>query len=95
MGIQREFIMISKALFRKAHNYYMGGLIHIVSSKPNRIIMDVGNIEEGIHSVIIESKGYLSLNCDCKYGSIKSKYNVICSHSLAALLELTRLMGKK
>ena len=87
--------MISKALFRKARYYYTAGLLHVVSSKPNRIIMDVGNIEEGIHSVIIESKGYLSLNCDCKYGSIKSKYNVICSHSLAALLELTRLMGKK
>ena len=94
MGIQREFIMISKALFRKAKYYYNGGQLHVVSSKPNRIIMDVGNIEEGIHSVIIESKGYLSLNCDCKHGSIKSKYNVICSHGLAALLELTRVMRK-
>ena len=86
--------MISKSIFKKAKYYYNGGLIHIVSRKPNRIIVEVGNDEEGIHSVIIESKGYLSLNCDCIHGSIKCKYNVICSHGLAVLLELTRLMGK-
>jgi len=87
--------MISKALFKKAKYFYEAGLLHIVSRKPNRIIIEVGNTEEGIHSVIVESKGYLSLNCDCKHGSIKSKYNVICSHGLAVLLELVRIMGKK
>ena len=86
--------MINKSLFKKAKYYYNSGMVHKISSKPNRIIMEVGDEEEGLHSVIIESKGYLSLNCDCTYGSVKSKYNVICSHGLAVLLELTRIMGK-
>jgi len=83
--------MITKTIFKKAKYYYNSGSIHTISKKPSRIIMEVRD-EEETHSVIVESKGYLSLNCDCKYGSVKSKYNVLCSHSLAVLLELTRLM---
>ena len=83
--------MIHKNMFKKANYYYTGGLISFISRKPDRIIVQVGDEEEGMHTVILDSKGYLRVNCDCTHGSVKAKYNVLCSHGLAVLMEMVRL----
>ena len=84
--------MLAKEMFKKANYFYTGGMISFVSKKLNRIIAEVGDEEK--HSVIIDEKGYLRVSCDCVHSSVKAKYNVLCSHSLAVLMELMRLAKK-
>lgn len=93
-----------KDIFLKAIELVEKGMIKKVEENQKSAYFIVGvNGKEGINAKnevrISYYQGILHYNCTCKFGSLKTpKYNVPCSHIIAAFILLgneKRILGNK
>ena len=72
---------------------YNSGYVTLSSDKGKFLWFDVYDDEAEEKNLLVkigydDEKGYIILDCSCKYCGLKAKHNPICSHKLACIFYL-------